>query len=121
MIVDADEHVFEAFWVPRWYRQDQPLAVGQESVLSFRGQVPPHRSIAFLAAGLDSPRHDARCRVLGLRHPSRGSLQAIRIEEDGYQFVLQSGEALDVGMDGSGAGHVDWTVRVVLQLLPRAG
>lgn len=116
-----DEHVFEAFWVPRWYRQDQPLAVGQESVLSFRGRVPPRRSVAFLAAGLDSPRHDARCRVLGLRHGHRGPLQAIRIDDDGYKFVLQSGEVMEVALDGSRAGHVDWTVRVVLQLLSQSG
>lgn len=138
------ERVFDAFWVPRWYGQDQALSVGQETVISFRGPAAAAGSLHILAAGLDQPRHEARCRVLGMKHRQEGRLQAIIIEEDGYRFVLTDGDSVRVGRDGrstleascsrecltskcpasedevSGVREClerDWTVRVTLQRL----
>lgn len=120
----AKEQVFEALWMPRWYGQDPALAQGQESVLQFRNPVPPTRGgVVFMAAGLDRPRWDARCRVLGLKHDVLGRIQAIEVSPRESRFVRHDGSVVLVDADGGllreGLAHPppDWTVRVVLQVL----
>lgn len=116
------ERVFEAMWAPRWFGLDQPVAAGQEAVFDFRSPVPCV-GVLVLAAGLDRPRYEARCRVLGLKHPSLGRLQAIEVGKDHYRFVRHDGGI--VTLDASGGELIsgldaqppDWTVRVVFEQL----
>ncbi|MBX3246590.1 MAG: hypothetical protein KF901_05350 [Myxococcales bacterium] len=116
------ERVFEALWAPRWFGLDQSLAAGQESALHFRSPVPC-MGIVVLAAGLDRPRYETRCRVLGLKHPVLGRLQALEVDKVRYRIVRHDGGV--VVLDANGGGLVsglaapppDWTVRVVLEQL----
>ncbi|MAQ17797.1 MAG: hypothetical protein CMN30_23750 [Sandaracinus sp.] len=120
---DDEATLFEALWAPRWFGQDQSLARGQESVFAFRGPVPPPSpGFLVLAAGLEKPRYDARCRLLDIRHAELGKLQAIEAGTDQYRFVRAGGDVVHVAADGSVmGGHAlppaDWTVRCVFEIL----
>ncbi|MEO0326423.1 MAG: hypothetical protein AAF447_25980 [Myxococcota bacterium] len=122
--MEEGERVFEALWAPRWFGQDQPVAHGQEALFHFRQVVPQPSGFVVMAAALDLPRYEARCRVLGLKHDVLGRLQAIELEGDTYRFVRHDGAVIVV----QGAGQVveglaeappDWTMRVVFEHLER--
>ena len=116
--------IFEALWAPRWFGQDQPLAHGQEATFVFRGPVPPSTSsFTVLAAGLEKPRYEARCRLLGIRHAQLGKLQAIETGRDRYRFVRSNGDIVHVSGDGEllderALPPPDWTVRCTFEMLP---
>ncbi len=115
--------VFEAFWAPRWFGQDQSVAHGQEGDFDVRGPFPaPSGGFVVMATALDRPRHRIRCRVIGLKHDALGRLQAIVVDGQEYRFVLHSGDVVvvrDAGAVVSGIDRApaDWTIRVTLQLL----
>lgn len=114
--------IFEALWAPRWFGQDQPLAHGQVGTFVFRGPVPPTASFTVLAAGLEKPRYEARCRLIGIKHDQLGKLQAIETDRSGYRFIRSNGDVVHVGADGSLQDErtlppPDWTVRCVFEIL----
>ncbi len=116
------ERVFEALWAPRWFGQDQAVAHGQEGVFHFRQVVPPASGFVVMAAALDRPRYEARCRVLGLKHDVLGRLQAIDVRGDTYCFVRHDGapvvvEAAGQIVDGLAEAPPDWTMRIVFEFL----
>jgi hypothetical protein len=116
--------IFEALWAPRWFGQDQALAIGQEATFVFRGPVPPpENAFVVLSVGMERPRYEAHCRLLDIRHEQLGKLQAIQLLDDGYEFIRSSGEIVRVARDGTprderAKAMPDWTIRVIFEILP---
>ncbi|MEM1414253.1 MAG: hypothetical protein AAGH15_05115 [Myxococcota bacterium] len=98
------------------------MAHGQEAPFHFRQVVPPKGGFVVMAAALDRPRYEARCRVLGLKHDVIGRIQAIEVRADTYRFVRHDGEPVVVEaagdvVQGLSEAPPDWTMRIVFELL----
>jgi len=122
----------EAIWYPFWYECDQAIAVGQVAVFDFF-KTPPdyvaHEGKRVFYHGSYGKDHQhlfeaIRLRILSVRHPQLGSIEAIDTKGLDYTFLMEDGRILEVNAEEepgrvfeSPAPVDDWLIYVQAEIL----
>jgi hypothetical protein len=119
-----------AIWSPFWYELDQPLLLGEVASFDFFNTPPEYVRNDGLRVFYHGDWHERRMhlyttelkRILDIRQPTLGSIQAIQTNGLDYRFTMLDGRTFCVNAEeapGKVEGHVesidDWRIFVELE------